>query len=236
MAAHPRSVDPWLTGEIRHARELLDADEAARCVTVLREAERVAIAQGYPEVLPKISALAEEASERGDAATRRKAQRIIARDIGGSRRRDRVETPQFIVRTRHVDEGPRSPRHPNWRTLAFIWAGVLVLGLVVAIVFAIVGEDDPTISPDEPAGIGALAGAVGLAVTFIYVAASVLFNPPRRHPSGWVVAAIVLGGSSLGMITRLLEVSQTVDWLISPGLLALIGVYVGVSLLRRRSA
>lgn len=232
MAVHPPSVDPWLAGEVRQARELLDAGDAARCLAVLREAERVATAQGYPQVRHEISALAAEASELADAGSRRKAQRIIARDLDRSSRRDRIEATQSFVPT-HVEEDLRSPRHPNGRTLAFIWLGVLVLALVVALLLAVFGEDDANV--DEPAGIGALAGLVGLVATFVYIAASVLFSQPRRHPSGWIVAAIVLGGMNLGTANALLDVSETVDSILSAAVLALVGVYVAVSLRRRRT-
>ncbi len=86
MATDP-DTDAWLGAEIVRARKRLDEGAAEESVRVLADAERVAVAQGYPQVLAQVRELAEEIASRSQGATRRRAQRIIER----LERRSRVE-------------------------------------------------------------------------------------------------------------------------------------------------
>jgi hypothetical protein len=82
---HPRAMSApsastsWVAEEIERAEGLLDQGEVSEAVRLLAEAERGAVAQGYPELLPKIAALADEAGSRSEGRTQRKARRLAER-------------------------------------------------------------------------------------------------------------------------------------------------------------
>ena len=219
MAIDASPVDPWLEQELARARVLLERGEAASCLRVLREADRVAVAQGYPQVRPLIAALSREASRapgkapRSEPAAARKVARVVSTEP---------------VEARPEPAAAPSPRHPNMRTLGFIWAGVFAAGFVLAAVATAVANDPQT---DEAAGAGALAGVVGFGLTLVYLAVSLLLHPRRRHPSWWVIGALFLGGIIAQMAAAALGAPD------SPAGLAvwvLIGVYVVGSLALRR--
>jgi hypothetical protein len=86
-------ADPWLVGAIERASGLLEQGDSSGCLRVLEEADRVAVAQGADAVRPRISALARDAGARGDAATARKAERIVNRAAGRAEAPRRCEPP-----------------------------------------------------------------------------------------------------------------------------------------------
>ena len=207
------AVDPWLSRELVHARELIDRGDLRAARSVLREADRVATAQGYADVRPQIAALGRAARPHPDTA---------------ALRRDRQDAERGAAVGDESGLPEPAPRHPNVRTIAYLWIGVLAASFVGAIVLSALGGGG---------GSGVAAGALGALsggfVTFLYVGASVVISPPRRHPSFWVLAAIFLGGVNGWIVADLFDVD---DIAVSAVVWTLIGAYVVASLvIRRRS-
>jgi hypothetical protein len=69
----------WVAEDMKRAQKLLDRGEVSEAVRLLADAERGAVAQGYPELLPLIASIAHDASFRSEGRTRRQAERILAR-------------------------------------------------------------------------------------------------------------------------------------------------------------
>lgn len=170
----PSAPTSWVAEAIERAAELLEHGEESEAVRLLTEAGRGAIAQGYPELLPTIAALADEASSRCEGRTRRRAKRVASR-IGQHEHR--------IAVARHVPDAPpgrtaptpSAPRvirrHPRGRVVAYIWIGVFVAGVISVAVLA-----DDNAATDDAAAIGVLAAVAGAILTGVYVVASLIFE------------------------------------------------------------
>ena len=196
-------ADPWLSREFERARELLDRNDTAEALSVLREADRVARAQGFEDVRPTIAALVRQARPQvGDTRAR-------AEPAAGS------------------EPAREARRHPNLRMVGYLWLAVYAGSIPAAFVLLLVAG-----IPSFAAGLvaGAFAAVAGLLLTFVYFAVALVREPPARHPSWWVVGAIALGGGSAGLVAELAgggEVGVSVaTW-------ALVGVYVAWSFARR---
>jgi len=110
----PAGTDRWLVGEIDDASRLLEHGDALGCLRVLEEADRVAVAQGANALRPRIAALARDAGARGDAATARRAERIIHRDRGRTDAPRRLEAPPPPSRP----TAPAQPESASRRSVA----------------------------------------------------------------------------------------------------------------------
>lgn len=175
----PSAPTSWVAEEIERAEELLDQGEASEAVRLLAEAERGAVAQSYPELLPRIRALADGIRLRSVGRTRRRAERLVSR-IEQRERRKAVPTPALdtpstgTASTRSAPPAARS--HPRARVIAFIWIGVFIVGVTAA---AVLQDDNP--ATDDAAAFGALAAVAGTILTLVYVVASFIVQALKER-------------------------------------------------------
>ena len=146
---------------------------------LLAEAERGAVAQGYPELLPRIRAVAEDVGTRSQGRTRRQAERVAARITTHQRRTAIRGSGSHAPSTRTAAASSAPPvmrRHPRGRVVAYIWIAVFVVGVIAA---AVLADDNP--ATDDAAGFGVLAAVAGTILTLAYVVASLLVQAVRER-------------------------------------------------------
>jgi hypothetical protein len=107
MSAPPAPTS-WVAEEIERAEGLLDQGEASEAVRLLAEAERGAVAQGYPELLPKIAALADEAGSVSEGRTQHKARRLAQRIEWRAWQQARSVSPERSEEPKWAEEPARS--------------------------------------------------------------------------------------------------------------------------------
>jgi hypothetical protein len=175
----PSAPASWVAEEIERAEGLLGQGEVSEAVRLLAEAERGAVAQGYPELLPKIAALAEAVGNRSHRRTRRQAERVATRIAKRQRRTAIPEAVSDAPRHRTAPTSSAPPvarRHPRGRVIAFIWIGVFIVGVIAA---AVLQDDNP--ATDDAAAFGALAAVAGTILTGVYAVASLIIQAIRER-------------------------------------------------------
>jgi hypothetical protein len=137
-----------VTDELDRAQQLVDRGDLSRALSLLVGAERGAVAQGYSQLLPRISTLADEIHSRSDGKTRDKAERLMVR----IEKDDRASFPTTVrvARPRQLADRPgqppvipaeRPPRHvPTTAWLSLV--GAVWVFFSPAVVFALAWSDE----------------------------------------------------------------------------------------------